>query len=205
MQVVELILLRHGETDYNRQQRVQGWRDVPLTGIGRAQARAVAVRLAEAGPFDHFVTSDLIRAAETARIIGEAVGMTPEVDSAWRECNLGAWEGKTLEEVEALSPTRQSLGRLGLDACPHGGESRRQLQVRVTAAAEALAQRFPEGRVLVVTHGGPIRLLVGSVLGLDESGLAALVADSVSIHRVEWTDPGWRVLGLNDTCHWPDD
>jgi broad specificity phosphatase PhoE len=143
-----LLLVRHGETDWNREGRWQGWADPPLNDTGRAQARALAEQL-RGVPFDAAYSSDLRRAHETAVIVAEPHGVPVVADARLREIDVGSWSGLTRSELE--------------QRFPHGerpdGETREQHAERVLSAVEDLARRNAGRRVLVVTHGGTLRAL----------------------------------------------
>jgi uncharacterized phosphatase len=147
--MTDLVLVRHGETEWNRTNRVQGLTDIPLNGTGRDQARRAGLRLA-ADRFDAVVSSPLSRAAETARIIGQEIGL-PEVEivDALVERNYGEAEGLTGPEIDA---------RFG--GVVEARETREEVLARAKPALLALAERHPGQRVLVVTHGGVIGTLV---------------------------------------------
>ncbi len=159
--MLELHLIRHGQSVYNVQGRWQGHGDAPLSDLGRAQAAALGAALH--GQFDHVYASDLQRARDTAATLGAPV----QVDPMWRELHVGDWEGRTGDEVAALYPGE--LARLAEDPTRPvgGGESWNDLRNRVTAALATLRTVHPEGRVAVVAHGGVIVTLVEAVLGLS--------------------------------------
>jgi broad specificity phosphatase PhoE len=146
--VAELILVRHGETEWNRERRYQGHADPPLNDAGREQARELARRLADM-PLDVAYTSDLRRAAETARIVLEGRGVPLVEDPGLREIDVGSWSGLTRDEIEERFPGDTE----------HDGETRDEHLGRVLAAVEEIAGRHPGQRVLIVSHGGSIRTL----------------------------------------------
>ena len=145
-----LLLVRHGETDWNRERRWQGWADPPLNDTGRAQARALAEELGGT-PFDAVYASDLRRASETAELLAEPHGVPVVLDPGLREIDVGSWSGLTHEEITARFP----------DGVRPDGETREQHVGRVLAAVERIARAHTGGRVLVVTHGGTLRALHG--------------------------------------------
>ena len=153
-----LLLARHGETDWNRQHRWQGHSDTPLNDLGREQARALADRLADE-PLAAIYSSDLRRAYETARAVAERKGMDVVVERDLRETNFGAWEGLTSTEVEARWPGELGRWRASGGPVSHGGETREQVAARVVAAAQRIAAAHPDEQVLVVSHGGALRVL----------------------------------------------
>lgn len=155
--MTELILVRHGETDWNRDGRYQGHADPPLNEAGREQALELARKL-EALELDAVYTSDLRRAAETAEIIAAKRDIPLSRDPGLREVDVGSWSGLTRSEIAERFP--------GADA--HDGESRAAHRERVVRAVTAIAERHDGCRVLIVSHGGSLRTLLGHALG-DES------------------------------------
>jgi len=147
-----LLLARHGETDWNREGRWQGWADPPLNETGRAQARELAEQLRET-PFDAVYASDLRRAHETAEIVAAPHGVPVVGDVGLREIDVGSWSGLTRAEIEERFP----------DGERPDGETRDQHAARVLAAVERIARENPGRRILVVTHGGTMRALHGHV------------------------------------------
>jgi broad specificity phosphatase PhoE len=150
--VTVLLLARHGETDWNRENRWQGWADPPLNETGRAQARALAEQLRDT-PFDAVYSSDLRRAHETAEIVAAPHGVPVMPDPGLREIDVGSWSGLTHAEIEERYP----------DGKRPDGETREQHAERVLEAVERIARANPERRILLVTHGGTMRALHGHV------------------------------------------
>jgi len=148
------LIARHGETDWNRERRWQGHADPPLNEVGRAQARALASRLA-ADPPDAIYASDLVRARETAELVGRHLGLEVALDARLREVDVGEWSGLTTREIERLYPDGLAERRLGGTGWAHG-ESYDAMGARVVQALGGIAAANPDGRVLVVTHGGPM-------------------------------------------------
>ncbi|CAN5569577.1 histidine phosphatase family protein [soil metagenome] len=159
-------LVRHPQTDWNREGRHQGHADRPLTGFGEARARAVASRL-RAGSFTVIISSGLSRTDELARaVLGEHPRLSGFVtDERWREVDHGLWEGLTYTEVAARygAEARERFADFW-NSRAHGGESGADLWSRVESAWDDMLVRYDGGRVLVVTHATPIRLLLCSVL-----------------------------------------
>ena len=154
--VTTILIARHGETDWNRERRFQGHADPPLNELGREQARELAAALAESGVTAVY-SSPLARARETAEIVAAALGLPVETRDALREVDVGSWQGLTRDEVEERFPEgfRRWLVDFG-----HGwdeGESYEELGRRVVAGLLELASRHAGERILVVTHGGPMR------------------------------------------------
>jgi probable phosphoglycerate mutase len=152
--VATILLVRHGETDWNLERRWQGHTDRPLNQTGRAQARELAKRLATEPPHAIY-SSDLARARETAEIVAERLGLPVAVDPRLREVDVGEWSGLTMADVEERFPEalqRRLAGGTGWQ----DGETYEQMGERVLEALHDIAGRH-EGRVLVVTHGGSVR------------------------------------------------
>jgi broad specificity phosphatase PhoE len=158
--VTELLLVRHGETEWNRQLRWQGHADPPLNDTGRRQARELAQALA-GERVDAVYSSDLRRAAETAEAIATPRGLPVLLDADLREIDVGGREGLTREEVEARFPD----GRW--DGEPHEAHSE-----RVLAALSRIAAEHPDGRVVVVGHGGTLRRAQEAALGAAQPVVA---------------------------------
>ncbi len=150
-----LVLVRHGETDWNRDNRFQGHADPPLNDTGRAQARALAAELRNE-PIAALYTSPLVRAAETAAILGEPLGLEPLTDPSLKEVDVGSWSGLTRTDIERRFPD----GFARWLAHGHGwddGETYAELGERVVAGLLTIGARHSDASVLAVTHGGPIR------------------------------------------------
>src|SRR5262245_52525500 len=151
-----LLLVRHGETDWNAEGRLQGHTDRPLNSFGREQANQLAGRLAGDG-IAAVYASDLARARETAEIVGERLGLTVVIDPDLREKNWGTWEGLT-------GPER--------DRVEFVGESTQEHSERMLRAVRRIAERHPGDRVLVVTHGGSVRRIQAAVYGMAPGVIA---------------------------------
>ena len=167
--MTRVVVVRHGETDWNRNRRMQGWAPVPLNDRGREQAAAAGEWLADEYAFDRVFVSDLSRTRETAEILLEAAAGTPSAEApvsherAWRERNLGVYQGLPYEEVADRFP-EHGLGGEAYRAphtVPEGGESYADMADRVTRRFSEIVDAHPGETVLVVAHGGPIHLLLG--------------------------------------------
>lgn len=161
--ITRIGLVRHGETDWNVEGRLQGWTDIPLNATGHAQAQALARQLAQhhlgpqasAGRIDRLISSPLQRAHATARHLGEALGLPVQTDARLRERQLGALQGITREEVQRLHPAVHSrlLARRPDHQAP-GAEPYPTLVARVSEALSDWAGRHPGETLLLVAHGG---------------------------------------------------
>jgi broad specificity phosphatase PhoE len=197
-----IYLIRHGETDWNLDKKIQGQTDIPLNEQGRRQAEALAVRLASI-PLNVIYTSDLGRARETAEIIAAKqshvvnLSITPDI----RECHYGLWEGLTRGEVACRFPEDWSDWiRGGEIGCPTCGEDFLLLARRAGRIFDAAAQ---EGTtVLISTHRGPLRAILCHALGLDLSLLNRFFVANCSLSALEcYPDSQRHLILLNDTCH----
>jgi broad specificity phosphatase PhoE len=204
MQTVEqtrLILVRHGQTEWNRVRRVQGHTDTALDDVGRAQAVRVARRLA-GEPIAAVYASDLRRAHETAQSIAAPRGIAVRTSPSFREAHYGLWEGMTVAEIEAQYP--EAYRRWREDSLRNRapeGETLEELQQRALAgAAEVLAAHGGEA-VAIVAHGGSIRSLICGLLGWPLASHRQLRLDNASISRVDFGPYGPSLTAFNDVCH----
>lgn len=172
MRVRRLVMLRHGQTEYNAGSRMQGQLDTELTDLGREQAVAVAEVLAKRQPLV-IVSSDLRRALDTAVSLGERAGMPVLVDPRLRETHLGEWQGLSHLEVDAMAPGARLAWRNNSRWAPPSGESRVDVAARSVPLISQLITEQPEwGRddpdrpVVLVAHGGLIAALTAALLGL---------------------------------------
>ena len=160
-----ILLARHGESDWNRAKRWQGFADRPLTDVGRRQAAELAERLRKT-ELDAIYSSDLRRAQETAEIVARSKGLTVQTTPDLREVDVGSWSGLTRAEAEERFPegyARWLNGGEGWD----DGETYKQMSERVVRAIFRIAEAHEGGRVLVIAHGGSIRAVHAAALGVD--------------------------------------
>ncbi|MDK8762664.1 histidine phosphatase family protein [Corynebacterium sp. MSK218] len=164
-----LLLIRHGQTTYNATGRMQGHLDTELSEVGLSQARAAADLLVDK-QITAIVSSDLIRARDTAAVIGEKLGIEVDVDKRLRETHLGDWQGMTSAEVDEQYPGARAIWRHDPTWAPPQGESRVDVATRARPVIDELMRAHPEwdeGAVLVVAHGGAISALTCHLLGLQ--------------------------------------
>ena len=165
-----VLLVRHGETTWNRERRVQGWVESALTDRGHDQAAALADAIAAEYDPDRLVASDLRRTRETAEHLARATGLSPDFDPAWRERDFGRLQGMDYEELFVGHP-QYAVSQSGHWAAmeqPPGGESLLESRRRILGAWEALLADAGEAEtVVVVSHGGPLYLVLGAVKRLD--------------------------------------
>lgn len=195
-----LILLRHGQTEYNATSRMQGQLDTDLSDRGRAQAKTAAQALAEQRPFA-IVSSDLRRAHDTALALGDHVGLTVTTDDRLRETHLGDWQGLTHTEVDEIAPGARAQWRTDAAWAPPAGESRIDVAARsLPVVQELLASRDDWGPdpLVLVAHGGLIAALTARLLDLPVDrwpvlgGLGNTSWVQLSGHG-EGTEPVWRL------------
>jgi 2,3-bisphosphoglycerate-dependent phosphoglycerate mutase len=162
--VTTLLLVRHGETDWNRDGRWQGHSDTHLNDAGRQQARRVAREL---GHVDVVYASDLARARETAEIVAAALGLPVQLDARLRERSFGAWEGLTAAEIEVAFSDAHGRWLTGDGAGADDAEPFATFGERVTSFLTDVLEQHPGETVLVVAHGGSIRVIHALASGLD--------------------------------------
>ena len=187
----EFWLVRHGETDWNKAGRWQGHANVPLSSRGQAQAHALADRWSRdpaalgLGPL---FCSDLDRCVETAAPLGRLLGLDPQLDPRLRELDVGDWSGKIRSEIAQRSP--EELARFDAEdpeARAPGGETRSEIRLRAHGFMSELADRFPDSRIVVVTHRGFIQALLPGV-GLGNAECVRVKAADALTRRARLSD-----------------
>lgn len=197
MSVGRLILLRHGRTPWNDDGRLQGQTDVPLDDVGRAQARAAASALAPLRPA-LVVSSDLVRARDTAQVLADAAGAPLRLDARLRERDFGAWEGLIGAEIEEGWPEAYAAWRQGDEPGEMAAEPRSAVGRRVIAAIEeAAAGLDPRDLLVVVGHGGALSTAMTAALGMSPGewfGVRAMDNGRWSLLESNpRTPPAWRL------------
>jgi broad specificity phosphatase PhoE len=202
--MLELLLVRHGETVLNQERRWQGQHDASLTPRGQAEAQALAERIAAAHP-GALYSSDLPRARETAAAIVRLTGLEPAFDARWREVDVGEWLGLTPAEVELRHPEGYARWLAG-DTGWEQGEAYVEMAERSLAAARDVVSAH-EGStqpVVCVTHGGVIRAIVMHVLGMPaETRRLLATGRTATITSIDVGAPVWRLRSFNDAGHLP--
>lgn len=193
-----LLLVRHGQTDWNLQRRYQGDNDIPLNATGLAQARQAALAL-KAEQVDGIISSHLSRAKQTADLIAEFHDNPVEVDERLGELNFGKWQGLTWTEIEAQYPDEARDWRTNKAESAPNGETFVELSVRTSAFLESMRGRG--GRWIVAAHGGTIRSVVGGILGMTPGKEWQLKIQNVSIAEVELFEDATVLNRWNDTSH----
>jgi probable phosphoglycerate mutase len=199
--LTELLFIRHGETDWNVQQRFQGHIDVPLNATGRAQAARLAARLADTPP-DAFYSSDLQRARQTAAPLAVAWDREPLPLPAFREQNYGVLEGLDAPTIQRQHPELwRGWLEFRADYALPGGESLRQFHTRVLAAVQDLAGAHAGRRITVVTHGGVLDMLWRSAHGLALDGARDCAIPNTGINVLRWQEGKLHIERWGDDAH----
>jgi broad specificity phosphatase PhoE len=195
-----ILLIRHGQTDWNLIKRAQGHIDQPLNDTGRGQSERLAARLA-GWPIKAIYSSDLRRASETAAVVGREHSLTPVLDAAFRERNGGILEGHTAEEQRRLYPD-ELRAFLEHGHPPPGGESNLDLARRSTPALERIAAAHQDQMIVLVSHGGTLRVIIAYLLGLPVGRNPPLrVSGNTGLTIVEMGQKEHTITLLNDCCH----
>ena len=200
--MTSLLVIRHGETDWNRQHRFQGQIDVPLNALGQEQARRLGLRLADE-PIDRLVVSDLGRARQTAQALADRQGLLAQVEPLWREQSFGVLEGldvPTIQRQHADLWARWTRHEADY-ALPQGGESNRAFHARVMQALQALVAQHAGARIAVVTHGGVLDMLWRTVQGQALSGPRDCAIPNTGINRLRWADGRLLIEQWADAAH----
>ena len=199
--MTRIVAVRHGETDWNREGRMQGWAPVSLNETGRRQAAETGRWLAERYEFDRVLASDLRRTRETTDVLSESIDAAPTFESAWRERGLGVYQGLARDTVELRYP-EFGLGETAYEATeavPEGGESLRGVRERVVGRFEDLQGN--DGTTLVVTHGGPLCILLGHAKGQDlTTALSAHHLENCAVAEFRANGDGTTVVRENVTA-----
>lgn len=200
MAIERILLVRHGQTDWNVQGRWQGYEPVALNQEGWTQARAVAGTL-RGRPVGAIVSSDLPRAFETATVIGEALGLEPRPDERWREFNMGIFQGNTRDEIMHKFPDEwRGFQADYWDFCIPNGESRRVMQERIFSAWQAMLESAAGPEVIVVSHGGSLKMLLLRLFP-DLPGYDAIHLGNTSITTIEQAAHGWHLAQVASVEH----
>ena len=200
--MTEIIIIRHGETEWNKTGRFQGHSDVPLSEEGRAQAEALGRNLV----LDHadaIYASDLTRAIETATPLAKRFGLTVMPDPLLRELNFGAWEGRNFQDVNAESP--DAMKRFYSDPervdIPNS-EPFPDFQKRVAGRVREIVLEQRGKRIIIVSHGASIRILLADILFMPIRSIWHVSQFNTAVNKIRFEDDGFAVVTLmNDTSH----
>jgi len=201
--MTRLLLIRHGETSWNRDRRWQGHADVPLSAEGLAQAARLADHLKTQGSSIGVIySSDLRRAHDTARKLAAVLTAELVVDPAWREIEVGQWTGLSRDEIKERFAEEWGRIAAGEDLPRGGGETFSAFSLRIIAALDRLRRRHGGQTVAVVTHGGVIRTALLHVLGLPWIRLREVAAiDNTAVSELVWDGAAWTIARRNHAPH----
>jgi alpha-ribazole phosphatase len=198
---MELLLVRHGLTDWNLSGRFQGQSDVPLNATGYRQAANIS-RILRAVPIQAVYASDLQRARETARAIAAALNLAVQIEPEVREMAFGRWEGLTYAEIQLQDgKALAAWQRAPLRLAPPNGETLTQVADRVRAVLAKLMDRHRNETLVLVAHGGPLRILLCLALGLPPQAYWQFTIHPGSVSELHVYDEGALLTRLNDTHH----
>ncbi len=202
VEATRLIVLRHGETTWNQDTRIQGHTDIELNDTGRWQATQLARALSDE-PLAAVYASDLKRAHATGQAVAHAQGMHVTAEPALRERCFGALEGLTWADIETLHPAHALAWRSRVPdwAPPGGGESLTVLRERILMAVNALALRHPGEQIALVAHGGVLDIIYRAATGLDLQSPRSWLLKNAAINRVLWTPQSLTLVGWGDVAH----
>jgi probable phosphoglycerate mutase len=200
-QVTRVVAIRHGETAWNAETRMQGQLDTALSGRGRWQAARVAEALATEG-IEAVIASDLARAFDTAQAIAERLGLEVATDKGLRERSFGVFEGHTYAEIDARWPVEAARWRRHEpDFGPGEGETFRDFSSRAVAAAGRIAAAHAGRSIAIVTHGGVLDCLYRAASGSALDASRSWELGNAAINRLLYTRRGFTLVGWNDTAH----
>ena len=202
MDATRIIAVRHGETPWNVDARIQGQLDIQLNDTGRWQARRVGQALTSE-QLAAIYSSDLGRAHETARAISDAARIPVVAHAGLRERRFGLFEGKTFDEIHQTWPEHAQNWKRRIPEWepPEGGESLLQLRERVTRTINDLASRHPGEQIAVVAHGGVLDTLYRVATGQEVNSPRTWQLPNGAINRLLWTPEGFTLVGWSDTQH----
>jgi 2,3-bisphosphoglycerate-dependent phosphoglycerate mutase len=205
MNITRIIAVRHGETAWNVDTRIQGQLDIPLNARGRWQAQRTAQALAQER-IAAVYSSDLSRALETAQHIAQPHQLAPHTHKGLRERGFGEFEGQTYAEIEARWPEGATAWRKRVpEFAPLGGESLLQFRARVVQAVSELAHLHPGQQVVWVAHGGVLDMLYRLATGQDISNPRTWQLGNAAINRLLWNGEHLSLVGWADDAHLQDD
>ena len=197
----KLCIVRHGETDWNAERRIQGHVDIPLNATGLGQAEATA-RGIVGEKFAAIYSSDLIRTMQTASTLADVAGLKVQAESGLRERHFGRMHGMTYEDIQALDVIEAARFR---QRDPYydfgGGETLIAFADRIHATIERLALAHPGDSLLLVTHGGVLDIVHRRATGRDLSAPRDFIVPNAALNRIEVTSQGWCLLSWADRQH----
>lgn len=204
MEATRIIAVRHGETAWNVDTRIQGHLDIPLNDTGRWQARQLGLALAQQA-VTVIYSSDLQRAHATAQAVADSTGAPLRAEPGLRERGFGTLQGRTFAEIETELPEQARRWRKrDPHFAPEGGESLTALRDRIDATVQRLAAQHPGGLVVLVAHGGVLDVLYRLATGQELQAPRTWQLTNTAINRLLWTPDGLTLVGWADTQHLED-
>jgi len=190
-------LVRHAQTRWNREKKIQGQSDSPLTSDGKIQALRWGQILKQFS-WDRILASDIGRAVETAKFINQAINISLQTDSRLREQDWGQWTGKTISQLKTDTPRElDAQVRAGWDFCPPGGEDRRCVLERSQQALREAAAKWPGDEILVVTHEGVVKSLIYHLCGRKYLPGEPAIIKPYQMHWVVQEADGLKIEEIN--------
>ena len=199
--MVKVILIRHGETDWNKEQIFRGRIDVALNEVGLAQARSVQATLKDV-QINAIYSSPLSRALETARVVGEGRNCEIRIEEGFIDIDFGRWQGLSHQKVKEdyKDLYEMWLSKPQMVTFPEG-ESLEEVQKRSMKALEKVIKKHPEETLAIISHRVLNKVLLCSILGLELSHFWYIKQDTCALNRFEYKDDKYYLTLLNDTCH----
>lgn len=200
--MTKLYLIRHGETEWNIQNRYQGNTDIPLSFVGKMQAQAIANRMKNF-EIDAIYSSDLSRAYDTAQYIAKEKNIDVQIIPQLKEINFGEWEGFTISELEKIYGDDYKRFFLEPHKYPFPGEGTMEaVQMRIKKALDRITFYNENSKIMIVSHGGILKVLIMSLLNIDLSFYKSFWLGNTSLSIIDKKDSDkWVLSLLNDRCH----
>ena len=202
---MEILLIRHGETAWNRERRMQGHIDIPLNDEGQRQARALGAALAAERP-DAIWSSDLQRARQTAQAIADYHDLSVQVSESLRERCYGAFEGMTYQEIgeryaEAMKQWKARNLHARFPSGEREAETLHEFHHRCIAAVNAIAHQYQDGKIVIVAHGGVLDCLYRAATGMALEAERHFGIVNAAINRLRWNADNFTLLQWADDAH----
>ena len=203
-QVTRILAIRHGETLWNVDSRIQGHLDIALNDTGRWQAERLGMALKDE-PMAAIYASDLSRAHDTALAVSRHTGVPVQAEPGLRERSFGEFEGRTFAEIETELPAQAQRWRQRDPAfTPAGGESLLMLEARVLSVAARLAAQHPGEQIALFAHGGVMDILYRAATRLDLQAARTWALGNTAVNRLLWSPEGFSLVGWADVQHLSD-
>jgi 2,3-bisphosphoglycerate-dependent phosphoglycerate mutase len=200
-EVTRVVLLRHGQTAWNAEQRIQGQLDVPLNANGQWQAHRLADAL-QGEEVTAIYSSDLTRTRQTAAPLALHKGLEPRLDAGLRERAFGSFEGRTYQEIDQRWPEHAALWRArDLHYRPGGGEDLHSFNERSISTVQKLAAAHAGQSIAIFAHGGVLDCVYRAALHIELTAPRSWTIDNAVINRLLWTPEGLSLVGWNDGAH----